>query len=82
MATTGKLPPAEEAARTAVLEPVPKPKPKRRLKESARPEIPFRAGKMKEPPMPDEGAPMAKGGSASSRADGIAQRGKTKGKVC
>ena len=25
---------------------------------------------------------MASGGSASSRADGIAQRGKTKGKVC
>jgi hypothetical protein len=25
---------------------------------------------------------MAKGGTASSRADGIAQRGKTKGKVC
>ena len=28
------------------------------------------------------GKGMAKGGSASSRADGIAQRGKTKGKVC
>ena len=27
-------------------------------------------------------AKMAKGGSASSRADGIAQRGKTKGKFC
>ena len=25
---------------------------------------------------------MAKGGSASSRADGIAMRGKTKGKIC
>jgi hypothetical protein len=25
---------------------------------------------------------MAKGGSASSRGDGIAVRGKTKGKVC
>ena len=25
---------------------------------------------------------MAKGGSASSRADGIAQRGKTRGKMC
>ena len=25
---------------------------------------------------------MAKGGSASARADGIAQRGKTRGKVC
>ena len=25
---------------------------------------------------------MAKGGSASSRADGIAQRGKTKGRMC
>jgi hypothetical protein len=28
------------------------------------------------------GIGMAKGGSASSRADGIAQRGKTKGRVC
>jgi hypothetical protein len=28
------------------------------------------------------GKGMAKGGSASSRADGIAQRGKTKGRVC
>ena len=25
---------------------------------------------------------MASGGSASSRADGIAQRGKTKGRIC
>ena len=25
---------------------------------------------------------MAKGGSASSRADGIAQKGKTRGKMC
>jgi hypothetical protein len=25
---------------------------------------------------------MAKGGTASSRADGIAQRGKTKGRIC
>ena len=38
-------------------------------------------GKMKEPPMPDEGAPLAKGGSASSRADGICKRGKTRGKM-
>jgi len=27
-------------------------------------------------------AKMAKGGSASSRADGIASKGKTKGKFC
>jgi len=44
-------------------------------------------------PMPDMQAPMANptaspqmamknGGSASSRADGIAQRGKTKGTMC
>jgi hypothetical protein len=26
--------------------------------------------------------PFAKGGSVSSRADGIAQRGKTRGKMC
>jgi len=31
------------------------------------------------PPSPRE---MASGGSASSRADGIAQRGKTRGKMC
>ena len=30
----------------------------------------------------DEPVRMAKGGSASSRADGIAQRGKTRGKMC
>ena len=30
----------------------------------------------------DEPVKMAKGGSASSRADGIAQRGKTRGKMC
>ena len=41
------------------------------------------------PPMYPDSVPvdepvkkMAKGGSASSRADGIAQRGKTRGKVC
>lgn len=28
------------------------------------------------------GKPMKKGGSVSSRADGIAQRGKTRGKMC
>jgi hypothetical protein len=36
-------------------------------------------------PKPEASAPvkrMAKGGSASSRADGIAQRGKTRGTVC
>jgi hypothetical protein len=41
------------------------------------------------PPMYPDSVPvdepvkrMAKGGSASSRADGIAQRGKTRGKMC
>ena len=49
--------------------------------------------KKNEPGMPEQpgsairvdGKPvkkMAKGGSASSRADGIAQRGKTRGKMC
>ena len=35
-------------------------------------------------PAPAASAPkkMAKGGSASSRADGCAQRGKTRGKMC
>ena len=86
----GKLPSAEEAARTAIAEPVPqiKPEPKRKPKESAKPERPFRAemlqkfgGKMKEPPRDPEGAPLAKGGSASSRADGCAMRGKTRGRM-
>ena len=90
MATTGKLPPAETAARTAVTEPVPqiKPEPKRKAKEPAKPERPFRAemlqqygGKMKEPPIDPESAPMKKGGSASSRADGCCKRGKTRGRM-
>jgi hypothetical protein len=36
------------------------------------------------PPAPKPMPPkkMAKGGSASSRADGIAQRGKTRGTMC
>jgi hypothetical protein len=45
---------------------------------------------MGQPPMDPEGAKkrggvikkMAGGGSASNRADGIAQRGKTRGKMC
>jgi len=91
----GKLPSAEEAIRMTVVEPVPKlkPEPKRRAKEPAKPERPFRAemlekfgGKMKEPPMPDEGptenkAKGGKVGSASKRADGCCQRGKTRGKM-
>jgi hypothetical protein len=86
---TGKLPPAEEAVRMAVLEPVPKakPEPKRPAKESP-PSRPFRAemlkrfgGDMKEPPRDPEGAPMRKGGTVSTRADGCAVRGKTKGKM-
>ena len=31
--------------------------------------------------LPDPGVEFSKGGSASKRADGIAQRGKTRGKV-
>jgi hypothetical protein len=34
------------------------------------------------PPKPAPAKKMAKGGSVSSRADGVAQRGKTRGKVC
>lgn len=34
------------------------------------------------PPPKKKPKKMAKGGSASSRADGIAQRGKTRGKMC
>ena len=30
----------------------------------------------------DMGKPFAKGGTASARADGIAQRGKTRGRMC
>ena len=34
------------------------------------------------PPPPAKPKKMASGGTASSRADGIAQRGKTRGKMC
>jgi len=47
--------------------PVPKPKP---------PIYP------KDMPIDEPVKRMAKGGSASSRADGIAQKGKTRGKMC
>ena len=42
------------------------------------------ADKTEPNPMPPSGKAkkFAKGGSASSRADGIAQKGKTRGKVC
>ena len=90
--TTGKLPPAEVAVTTAVTEPVPQAKPdrKRRAEKPTAPERPFRAemlekfgGKMKEPPMPDEGPTekKAKGGTASARADGCCKRGKTRGRM-
>jgi len=36
----------------------------------------------KEPIMGGAGMKMAKGGSASSRADGVASKGKTRGKMC
>ena len=102
MATTGKLPPAELAARMAVLEPVPEVKTERVVEkkdsakstpktESRSTSNVFRAdmlqkfgGKMKEPPVDPEGAPLRKGGSVSSaskRADGCVIRGKTKGKM-
>ena len=80
----GKLPPAEEAARTAVLEPV-EPAPlteKQRMgKMVVKGELPKGYRHRKEP---DEGpttVKKAKGGSASARADGCCQRGKTRGKM-
>lgn len=54
------------------------PKPSKDLPEGAKtlPNKPSKGGKQ------DDGiVPLAKGGSASSRADGIAQRGKTKGTI-
>ena len=51
--------------------PVPKPKPK--------PKMPIYKDSV---PVDEPVAAMAKGGSASSRADGVAQRGKTRGKMC
>ena len=36
----------------------------------------------KDVPVDEPVKKMAKGGSASSRADGIAQQGKTRGKMC
>jgi hypothetical protein len=59
---------------TPVDEPVVKPKP-----------VPKQAKAKMYPdsvPMDEPVKKMAKGGSASSRADGIAQRGKTRGKMC
>ena len=38
--------------------------------------------KKAKPTPPVSGMGMAKGGSASSRADGIASKGKTRGKMC
>jgi len=51
--------------------PMPKPKPK--------PKAPIYKDSV---PVDEPVVKMAKGGSASSRADGIAQRGKTRGKMC
>jgi hypothetical protein len=39
-------------------------------------------GSVKPAPKASKPKKMASGGSASSRADGIAQRGKTRGKIC
>jgi len=66
---TGSIPVDEPVAKKPKPAPKPKPKPK--------------------PPIYPDSVPvdepvkkMAKGGSASSRADGIAQKGKTRGKMC
>jgi hypothetical protein len=58
---------------TPVDEPVKKPKPKPKPKPPIYPDS---------TPVDEPVKKMAKGGSASSRADGIAQRGKTRGKIC
>ena len=61
---------------TPVDEPVAKPKQATSAPKKAKP-------KMYPDSVPvDEPVRMSKGGSASSRADGIAQRGKTRGKMC
>ena len=57
----------EPVAKKAKPKPVPKPKP------------PIYPDSM---PVDEPVKRMAKGGSASSRADGIAQKGKTRGKMC
>jgi hypothetical protein len=54
-----------------MLKPKPMPKPK--------PKMPIYKDSV---PVDEPVTKMAKGGSASSRADGIAQRGKTRGKMC
>ena len=82
----GKLPPAEEAARTAVLEPIssaPLTEKQRMgtLKIGTKADLPKGYRHRKEP---DEGPTVtkkAKGGTASARADGCAQRGKTRGRM-
>lgn len=75
-----------EPARKAAPKPAPAPKPDPRDANI------FTADKKIQPPSPDEGptkgkkrggcVKMAKGGSASARADGIAKRGKTRGTIC
>jgi len=62
-------------------------KPKR-IEDMSEDELSRRSGeaydKVMPSPEPGEQKPrkMAKGGSASSRADGIATKGKTRGKLC
>ena len=84
----GKLPPAEEAVRTAVLEPV-EPAPMSEKKRMGKIVIgkpgdvsPAERRKiMRDMKMASDPVPKAKGGTASSRADGCAMRGKTRGKM-
>lgn len=73
-------------------EPKTPPKPAPKPRPDPRDANIFTADKGIQPPSPDEGptkgkkkggcVKMAKGGSASARADGIAQRGKTRGSIC
>ena len=59
---------------TPVDEPVAK-----KVKPAPKPKLPIYP---KDVPVDEPVKKMASGGSASSRADGIAQRGKTRGKMC
>ena len=68
----------EYTGSTPVDEPVAK-KPKPAPKPKPTPKPPIYPDSV---PVDEPVKKMAKGGSASSRADGIAQKGKTRGKMC
>ena len=70
MATQAEIEEAKQAAKDA--------------KDAPKAEAAYNKAMVNTPPAPKAPAPkkMAKGGTASSRADGIAQRGKTRGMMC